>query len=78
MSSFSSYESANVDDMNSICWVTITTTNTVTGQSTVTTYYSTSRTSLADCEAGAAALAAGNFMMSSDFKRSPVVAPDED
>ncbi len=59
----------------SICWVTVTTTNTQTGQQTSETYYSTSRTSREDCQAGAEALASGNFMASADFKRSPVLAP---
>ncbi|MGK0447533.1 MAG: hypothetical protein ACJA2M_001310 [Polaribacter sp.] len=74
MSSFSSADKLN-EEIFGICSVTITTTNTSTGESTSTTYVSTTRTSAADCQAGANALLNGNSMQSSDFRRSPVLAP---
>ncbi|WP_040282523.1 hypothetical protein [Psychroserpens damuponensis] len=73
MSSFSSTEV--LDEDFSTCWVTLTYTNMNTGESHTETYYSNSRTSGADCAAGAQALANGDFMNSSDFRRSPVLAP---
>lgn len=53
------------------CFVTITYTNIMTGESYKESYYSDARTSQADCEQGARDLANGNFMGSSDFRRSP-------
>ncbi|CAM4110909.1 hypothetical protein [Gillisia hiemivivida] len=72
MSSFNSSES--LEDIDT-CYVTITSTNSDTGESSTETYYSTSRTSDSDCAAGRDALLSENFMMSADFKRSPVLAP---
>ena len=74
MSSFSSAEKLN-EEILGICSVTITQTNIMTGESSSVTYVSTSRSSAADCQAGATALINGDFMNSSDFRRSPVLAP---
>ena len=75
MTSFENFDEKQSDEANGICWLTITTTNPQTGAQTTETYYSTQRTSEADCRAGVNAFLAGNFMKSSDFRRSPVLAP---
>ncbi|MBT8244372.1 MAG: hypothetical protein HKP48_04215 [Winogradskyella sp.] len=38
-------------------------------------YYSNSRVSDADCAQGMQDMLNGNFMMTSDFRKSPVIAP---
>ena len=77
--SLCSFTTANQQEQEvSLCTVKITTTNPNTGESTSEYYYSTERTSAEDCANGAEALANGFFMLSSDFKRSPIILDMED
>lgn len=71
MSSFTTIKKSDYDFGQ--CRVAITYTNLETGESYTEYWYSNSRTSAEDCAAGAEALASGNFMLSSDFRRSPVI-----
>lgn len=75
IASMSSFNSSESMEDGETCWVTLIYSDPDTGESYSETYYSTSRTSDSDCAAGAEALANGDLMGTSDFKRSPVLAP---
>lgn len=66
--------SSNNLDYNT-CWVTLVFVDPDTGDERREYYYSNSRVSDADCAQGMQDMLNGNFMMTSDFRKSPVIAP---